>query len=79
MRLPYSDLRADQATAEETYKAFKYAAEGAVTDVREFTEMMKGEESQKVFEQARQSEQTDPSDIKAWRHKDNPDWFSGSK
>lgn len=68
-----------QFVAEDTFKAFKVAAEGAVTDVKEFTELMKDEESQKVFAQARQSEQSDPADIKTWRHKDNPDWFSVSK
>jgi hypothetical protein len=70
---------ANPLTAEETFKAFKTAAEGAVNDVKDFTKLMQDEESRKVFEQAQKSEQTDPSDIKTWRHKDNPDWFSTPK
>lgn len=66
-------------TAEDTFKAFKNAAEGAVNDVKEFTELMKDEPSRKVFEQVQKSEQNDPVDIKTWRHKDNPDWFSTPK
>ncbi len=59
------------------YQAVMKAINDAQTDITEFTEMMREEETKAVLEQAQKSHQQDSTDVKPWRHKDHPGWYEG--
>ncbi|KAM4062287.1 hypothetical protein HRG_009137 [Hirsutella rhossiliensis] len=57
------------------FNAFMKAVEDAQADVRDFTELMKDEESKRVFAQADKSREENPFGIKPWKHTADPDWL----
>ncbi|KJZ76216.1 hypothetical protein HIM_04298 [Hirsutella minnesotensis 3608] len=68
-----------QPSPEFMFNAFMKAVNEAQAEVKEFTDLMRDEESKQVFAQADKSREENPFGIKPWRHKDNPDWFKMDK
>ncbi|KXJ88790.1 hypothetical protein Micbo1qcDRAFT_166230 [Microdochium bolleyi] len=62
-------------TPEQVFANFKTAITLAQTEIKDFGELYNSEESRKVLEQARLSREAEPTGIKPWRHKDDPNWF----
>ncbi|ODA78447.1 hypothetical protein RJ55_05828 [Drechmeria coniospora] len=65
-----------QPTPDAMYIAFVKAISDAQADVKEFADLMRNEESKKVFALADKSREDNPFGIKLWRHADHPDWFN---
>lgn len=51
------------------------AVTDAQSDITDFTELMREDESKAMFAQAIKSHQEDSTEIKPWRHKDHPGWY----
>lgn len=65
--------------ADAMFAAFMKSINDAQADIKEFTELMRDEASREVFDHVNKSEAEKPYGIKAWRHKDHPDWFRMDK
>lgn len=57
------------------FSAFMKAVEDAQTDIREFSELMRDEESKRVFARADKSREENPFGIKPWKHSGDPEWL----
>ncbi|PHH85245.1 hypothetical protein CDD83_709 [Cordyceps sp. RAO-2017] len=68
-----------QPSPDVMFYAFMKAVNDAQAEVKEFTDLMKDEESTQVFAQADKSREDNPFGIKPWKHKDHPDWFKMDK
>lgn len=51
------------------------AVNDAQSDIADFTELMRDEQSKAIFSKAVKSHQEDSTDVKPWRHKDHPGWY----
>jgi hypothetical protein len=71
----------DQSTStnylagEPFFAAFTKSVVTAKTEIKEFTDLMKGEESKKVFKQSEKRAAKESTGIKPWRYRDHPDWL----
>ena len=61
------------------FSSFVKAATDAQTEVKEFADLMRDEESKKALAMADKSREENSFGIKPWAHKDHPDWFDMDK
>ncbi|UNI17272.1 hypothetical protein JDV02_003629 [Purpureocillium takamizusanense] len=68
-----------QPSPDVMFTSFVKAVADAQTEVKDFTDLMRDEESKKAMAMADKSREENPFGIKPWRHKDHPDWFDMDK
>ena len=61
--------------AQEVFHEFMRSVQAASNELKEFGELYKSEESQKVLSRAKKSREANPYGIMPWRAKDHPHWY----